>query len=547
MDHARRYTKKVRHLIGIRMKALPTLRGKAWIEIKEDVKERTVRGWPNGTFRVLIAGFTSFLPYITFLTSLRESSNLDPCTKALSCVYSQYFPRWQWVKLGEPEKIELPTEAFRHEVIWNGGSVKDWISNTPYNPVCANDTSHLDDSDMNKVCHEALDASSPSKNFVYEQTSSWTYQIFIYMWALTRIWHDIRVLRGKQFLETIVLSHISTICLFIACTASIFMAWNALELLPVKDPEYQGHKYTNCACWYRFGFVTSMLAFSIPFAITIHLLAKIEDTYRAYLGGDYLITRKFHIAYRLTESRKPTGSLLGLRGLGADTLPIRTDSHLPTNTIFDFSLTESLWRRSMISWGVFGMIFTLALCWSIALPTFILRSWSLFYDIMSSSLPPNFFDQDRVRRFIIDHSDTLGAKICFGALVTCIAMVDLFLLVGMVKPSWGMYLNRLVQVVTTIPSLAFITDKRMWEASDPEGQKRAERNLIRAFEQCPEVANKERIVAMLHLDAVKDAIAIRTLDNAIEEVLRQAHQRTVLVHYAGVPAVIHRHPAQGVH
>lgn len=440
-------------------------------------------------------GLLTFLPYWAFLRSLRESTDIEPCGKNGGCFYTRYSPfslsyknaigidvcSWWW-KSETPEKQCLPYQPFRHVYIENGVN-QDWLKSAGVSPKCDNMTA--------SECTEEL-IDFETKSTAYHETSSYFYTLSLVGWAITRVLHDILLVEGYKFHTTITISYFSTVFLTLACAASVFVSWNALELLPVIRP----HNKQNCACWFRRGFFASVAAIATPVSLTFHMLYKYEDLYRAYAGGDYFITKKYHLARHLLHFRNPMGSVLGVPSLGApghdvprDHLKDARDKTLGFDKVQVVHLSKlCCLGRSRLSWMVMSGIFLAMFSWILALPTIALRAISIIYRIVVPLLPIDWtikvtkFWRSAFNATIAGHyvRDYFGVVVTVSLILAIIVLI--LVVVQLFINPYSKWMKKITRLwPTCLPSLAYISDKHIWESADRN-------DLAECFKRCPEMA-----------------------------------------------------------
>lgn len=479
--------------------------------------------FPKGWSSVMVNGLVMFLPYWAFLTSLRDESNIEPCSKDNWCDYARYFPLIAWQELRDihvcpmwdnngadsPFGQCLPHRLFRHVYVRNGQG-QWWLDQAGVSPKCGNMTEDHCTTDL---------LSDPVKNMVYRQFSSVVYQVSVSIWAITRVVHDLLLLAGMPFNVTMAVSHFSTVALVWAAAASVIMTWNALELLPALNP----HGHPNCACWFRLGFLTSVSAITSPVALTFHLFYKLEDSYRAYVGGDYLITKRYHVAFHMVQGVKglnPMTSVLGVPVLGVpggQKDSRRTSSRkglVPREALCGHSLNHCF-GRSVVSWLAIVGVITVASCWCLALPTIALRGTSLSLGLLNTFLPPDEHLGHKYLFYKTKNGLMMGhnEKWIFVVFLLLLFSICFGFAGALIFPGRTTMIRRILP--TTMPLLAFISDKHAWDLKDPSA-------LQEALERCPEILDclqdeKNRIHKGLDLNFDEGHFLDEAVDKTLEK------------------------------
>lgn len=380
--------------------------------------------------KVFMAGVVFMVPYKAVQTAVNDLAGVEVCGPDANCIYQKSFADGT-----------LPRSGWWYFTVTNGrmndnvNSGSQWLLHHNVSPTCESMTQQA----MESQCRQ-LPASNIA-NPVSAGSCLTAFEIALLLWGISRIVHDWAVLAGAGHGNTLTLSFLSIVALLVCTVSSIMMAWSALE--PMYAPVGG-----NCGCYFRFGFYAAAAIMATPISFSLHLIGKVENWMRAFLGGDYLLTQKFHVAHHLLESRglPATGSVLGVSGLGSAS----------------FAKPELTNMKTPINIWLWLTLVAMMASWAGPLPLFLMRAAQL----------------------ITGHTVILPILILSVVLIVVMSLSSCFGC-GCPQTNFAKPFN----MVSKFTSLAFIIF--------PAGYKG---NWAAALRACPELAEEERLTE--YLDAI---------------------------------------------
>jgi len=266
---------------------------------------------------VIVSGMLLAAGQWTLVTKLSEMNTLIPCNDLNACVYYKMFSDGTLPSslaaagakyTGTPDSWKRLAFFIITNGLANSSGFDDYVVGLPQ-PLCSNETRH----GMRALC-SSDEVRDRVINPLVDAKSGKVFKGGILGSAILRILHDLCILAGIDQTSTISLNFGATMFSILSGASAVYWAMGAFELFYAPVGE-------DCGCFFRADIVTCILLFAIAGGVLKAALNGAENLMRAIIGGDFLMTVAYFVPHQLvmTSSANPTGSLLGISGLGAPT------------------------------------------------------------------------------------------------------------------------------------------------------------------------------------------------------------------------------------